>query len=100
MILNRPHAYGVAGLSHSFMRMEKDKENERHSVFWFEGGPVWSTTFSTMKGNSGYLEEKFSDVSVERSGFHCLLDIHIPRLHPQDSDCLGLGCCLGACIFK
>lgn len=63
-------------------------------------GPVWNITFSTMKENSDDLEERFSNISVDKNGFRCLLYTHIQRLYPQDSDCLGLGCRLEACVFK
>lgn len=68
MILNSPRACSVAGLSQSFARMEKDKG---WVPFCSEVGPVWNTTASTMKKNSRYLEEKFSNISADEKGFHC-----------------------------
>lgn len=79
---------------------EMSPQRDFDTFSYSKAGPVWNITFSTMKENSDYLEERFSNISVDKNGFHCLLYIHIPRLFPQDSDCLGLGCCLEACIFK
>lgn len=49
----------------------------------------WRKTVDTWKRSSQML------VQMRKASI-----AHIPRLHPQNSDCLGLGCCLGTCIFK